>query len=186
MDSELKSEFDSIYKRLDQLSKRLDRLSSASPEKSKTSTWKGVAIAVPVIVAVIGVLATGYELGLKLLSNHQNRQTIEFYTTLARNLAENGNYDAAKLYLTRATDIDDNNSEVVSTRAFIDIMDWVRRTVSTNPEALRDARYSLSMLNLSPDEVYYHIGTVAVQEKRPETLCLKSVAKKETPFLHLV
>jgi tetratricopeptide (TPR) repeat protein len=77
---------------------------------------------------------------------------------------ENGNYQPARRYLIEAEAIDANNAAVVSTKAFIDMMDLIRDNVRANPEALADATYNLSKLNLREDEIHYHIGTVALQE----------------------
>jgi len=155
MDKELQAQFDAINNRLDGL---------AGKGKPGASVWKRVTIAVPVAVAIIGLLGTGYELGLRFLENQSNRQTIHFYTTLAQSLIENGHYEVAKVYLIEAEEIDANNSSVISTKAFIDMMDLIRSSVKANPEALANATYNLSKLNLRDEEMFYHIGTVASQE----------------------
>ncbi len=159
MDRELRGQ-------LDQINQRLDHLSPTLSQKPKTSMVKRISIAVPLVVAFIGLLGTGYELGLRFLENQSNRETIRFYTTLAKNLVESGNYQAAKVYVNQAGKIDANNADVVSTNAFIDIMDWIDVSVRTNSEALPDAIYSLKMLNLSQHEIHYHIGTVAAQANK--------------------
>ena len=90
------------------------------------------------------ILGTGYELGLLFLESQKNRQTIQFYTTLAKTLVENGNYDAAEVYLIEAEEIDASNADVVSTKAFIDMMELIKASVKTNSQELANAIFQVA------------------------------------------
>ena len=156
-----------IVAQLDAINRRLDRLAGIPAEKPGMSVWKRISIAVPVAVAVIGLLGTGYELGLKFLENQSNRKTIQFYTNVAKSLVENGHYEAAKVYLIEAEEIDANNASVIATKAFIDMTDLIRSSVRANPEALAEATYNLSKLDMNDDEIFYHSSEVRRSPRAP-------------------
>lgn len=159
-----------LRQQLNEINTKLDKLTSGetTAQKSKTPTLKRIAIAVPIVVAVIGLIGTAYELGLQFLENQSNRKTIDFYTQLSRSLVENGDYQSAKIYLNRAEDIDANNAEVISTKAFIDMLDLIRSSIIENQEALSTGTYYLNQLHLNPEEIHYHLGLVAAQEGKFE------------------
>ena len=157
-----------LNRRLAQIEEKLGRLvegGETREAKKKMSTWKLVSIAVPVVVAAIGLVGTGWELTQKFLDNQSNRRTIGFYTALAQSLVEKGNYEAARDYLGYAEKLDPNNASVVSTKALIDMTTLVRRALD-NPDVLTDVKYYLHQLTLSPDEINYHIGVVAADTGR--------------------
>ncbi len=159
MDNELRRNFEQINKKLDKLTE-----GESSEKKPKSSIWKRISITVSIVVAIIGLMGTAYELGLIFLENQSNRRTIEFYTSLAKSLVENGDYGKAQNFLNRAEEIDANNAEVVVTKAFVDMMELIRRSLIDNRATLSDGTYYLSQLNLEPTEIQYHLGIVAAQE----------------------
>lgn len=156
MDKELRRSLDEISEKLDKLANGGD-----SNAKQKAATWKRVTIGIPIAVAFIGLIGTAYELSLKFIESHNNRETIRYYTSLAKSFAENEADTSAQSYLARATEIDPNNADVVATTAFVDILTLLRRR---GVDELLQGTYDLSALRLNPEEIYYHIGKTAVEE----------------------
>ncbi|MFQ5639169.1 MAG: hypothetical protein ACE5IR_14400 [bacterium] len=163
MDKELQRSLNRIHEKLDKLTPGV-----AEAEKKKTSLWKRVAIVVPIVVALFGLIGTGWELTIKFFENRSKRTTIDFYNTLATRLLEEGNYEPAETYLESAKKIDPNNANVVRTQALLDMRELIRSKMQGERFALLEGSSYQSKLDLEDSEFFYHIWIIAKAEQKQD------------------